>query len=83
MIKVKYENDGALLRIGSRKNFRISSRKIETVRKRRKLDMDLEPGEVFGFIPEDVPEPGPPPDGEPPIQDDPPISSRTAINNEQ
>ena len=83
MLKENYKNDGAYLRIGSRKTFRISSRKIETLRDRRNLDFDLEFVEVFGDIYEAPIEPGPPPPGGvPPIPKKLP-SSRTAINEEQ
>jgi hypothetical protein len=72
MLKVKYENDGDSPRIGSRKNFRISSPKIEAMRRRRNLD--LEPGEVVNPIPE--PEVAGKPGG------DTKLGSRIAIENE-
>ena len=80
MIKEKYKNDAAYLRIDSRKTFRISSRKIETMRDRRKLNLEIEPAQVFGVIYEAPEEPGPPPPGGWPKKLP---SSRTAINEEQ
>ena len=80
MIKVRYENEDApLLRLGSRKTFRISSKKAEKMRDRRKIDLELEAGEVYGAVsyPEPEPTPGPDPDPGETV-----LESRIAIDNE-
>jgi len=86
MRRIKIENTGPLLRIGSKKNFRISSPKIETLRKRRKLNLEV--GETIGTIVEYVsdnssgPQPSPPSPLPLPLPETF-LSSRTSVNIEQ
>ena len=78
MLKIRYEDkDAALLRLGSRKTFRISSRKLENIRDRRKADLELEAGEVYGAISYPGPEPAPGPEPGETV-----LKSRVAIENE-
>ena len=79
MIKVRYETDAPILRIGTRKTFRISSPKAEKMRDRRKIDLELEAGEVYGAISYPEPEPSPRPEPEP---GETVLSSRVAIEND-
>ena len=81
MIKIRYETDAPILRIGSRKTFRISSPKAEKMRDRRKIDLELEAGEVYGAIYQPPPSGSPP--GEMPPQDDDTLTSRISVNEEQ